>query len=68
MSISTDMAGEWLAQVATQPDGNPDQRNARRAELIGAGAAIVRQLLAEIADLQDQLDAALDREERRETR
>ncbi len=66
MSITTDMAAEWLDAVANQTDGNPDQRNARRAELLGAGTAIVSQLLAEIADLQAQLGEALDREERRE--
>lgn len=65
MSIATDIANEWLATVAAPHDGNPDQRNARRAELLGAGTFLVRQLLQEITDLQAQLDEALDREERR---
>lgn len=48
MSIATDMATEWLAEVAAEPVGNPDQR---RAERLGAGTAI----LAEIDDLRAQL-------------
>lgn len=66
MSIATDMANEWLATVASPPQGDHLDRNARRAELLGAGTFLVRQLLQEITDLQAQLDEALAREERRE--
>lgn len=51
MSITTDMAGEWLFEV-----GDTAERSAaRRAELLGAGTYLVRQLLAEIADLREQV-------------
>lgn len=69
MSIATKMATEWLDEVAdrSKDDVEPGGYSARRAELLGAGTYLVRQLLNEIADLQAQLDEALAREERRET-
>lgn len=66
MSIATNMANEWLDEVAAPPKSG-DTYGAHRSELLGAGTYLVRQLLNEITDLQSQLDEALIREERRET-
>ncbi|MEZ5409548.1 MAG: hypothetical protein R2761_16080 [Acidimicrobiales bacterium] len=52
MSIATDMATEWLRQVAAPSPGDHLQRNARRAELLGAGTHLVQQLLAEIDEVK----------------